>query len=48
MLFKIVLSLSTARRMATLAALITFLWTSWNDFLWPLITIYDARNNMTL
>jgi multiple sugar transport system permease protein len=31
--------------LATLAV-ITFMWT-WNDFLWPLITIYDI-NNMTL
>ena len=27
-------------------AVVTFLWT-WNDFLWPLVTIY-SRNNMTL
>jgi len=43
-LFKIVLPLS-GPALATLAV-ITFLWT-WNDFLWPLVTIY-SRNNMTL
>jgi multiple sugar transport system permease protein len=43
-LFKIVLPLS-GPALATLAV-ITFLWT-WNDFLWPLITIYHAEN-MTL
>ena len=43
-LFKIVLPLS-GPELATLAV-ITFLWT-WNDFLWPLITIYTP-NNMTL
>jgi len=43
-LFKIVLPLS-GPVLATLAV-ITFMWT-WNDFLWPLITIYDT-NNMTL
>ncbi len=43
-LFKIVLPLS-GPVLATLAV-ITFLWT-WNDFLWPLITIYSS-NNMTL
>ena len=44
MLFKIVLPLS-GPALATLAV-ITFLWT-WNDFLWPLITIYSP-NKMTL
>lgn len=43
-LFKIVLPLS-APALATLAV-ITFLFT-WNDFLWPLITIFDP-DNMTL
>jgi multiple sugar transport system permease protein len=43
-LFKIVLPLS-GPALATLA-IVTFLWT-WNDFLWPLITIYNP-NNMTL
>jgi multiple sugar transport system permease protein len=43
-LFKIVLPLS-GPALATLAV-ITFMWT-WNDFLWPLITIYDDQN-MTL
>jgi multiple sugar transport system permease protein len=43
-LFKIVLPLS-GPALATLAV-ITFLWT-WNDFLWPLITIYTP-NHMTL
>ncbi len=43
-LFKIVLPLS-GPVLATVAV-ITFLWT-WNDFLWPLITIYNP-NNMTL
>jgi multiple sugar transport system permease protein len=43
-LFKIVLPLS-APALATLAV-ITFMWT-WNDFLWPLITIYNEQN-MTL
>jgi multiple sugar transport system permease protein len=40
-LFKIVLPLS-GPALATLAV-IMFLWT-WNDFLWPLITIYSAEN----
>jgi multiple sugar transport system permease protein len=43
-LFKIVLPLS-GPVLATVAV-ITFLWT-WNDFLWPLITIYNP-DNMTL
>src|SRR5438309_2356873 len=43
-LFKIVIPLS-APALATLAV-IQFLWT-WNDFLWPLVTIYNP-NNMTL
>jgi multiple sugar transport system permease protein len=43
-LFKIVLPLS-GPALATLAV-IMFLWT-WNDFLWPLITIYSPQN-MTL
>ena len=43
-LVKIVLPLS-GPALATLAV-ITFLWT-WNDFFWPLITIYSP-NNMTL
>jgi multiple sugar transport system permease protein len=43
-LFKIVLPLS-GPVLATLAV-ITFMWT-WNDFLWPLITI-SSVNNMTL
>jgi multiple sugar transport system permease protein len=43
-LFKIVLPLS-GPALATLAV-ITFLWT-WNDFLWPLITIYSP-DKMTL
>ncbi len=43
-LFKIVLPLS-GPALATVAV-ITFLWT-WNDFLWPLITIYSP-GNMTL
>jgi len=43
-LFKIVLPLS-GPALATLAV-ITFMWT-WNDFLWPLITIYNP-DNMTL
>jgi multiple sugar transport system permease protein len=43
-LFKIVLPLS-GPALATLAV-ITFMWT-WNDFLWPLVTIYSP-NNMTL
>jgi multiple sugar transport system permease protein len=43
-LVKIVLPLS-GPALATLAV-ITFLWT-WNDFLWPLITIYNP-NHMTL
>ena len=43
-LFKIVLPLS-GPALATLAV-IQFLWT-WNDFLWPLVTIYDPHN-MTL
>lgn len=43
-LFKIVLPLS-GPVLATVAV-ITFLWT-WNDFLWPLVTIYNP-SNMTL
>ena len=43
-LFKIVLPLS-GPALATLAV-IAFMWT-WNDFLWPLITIYSP-NNMTI
>jgi multiple sugar transport system permease protein len=43
-LFKIVLPLS-GPVLATVAV-ITFLWT-WNDFLWPLVTLYSP-NNMTL
>jgi multiple sugar transport system permease protein len=43
-LFKIVLPLS-GPALATLAV-ITFMWT-WNDFLWPLITIYNP-DHMTL
>lgn len=43
-LVRIVLPLS-APALATLAV-ITFMWT-WNDFLWPLITIY-SEDNMTL
>jgi len=43
-LFKIVLPLS-GPALATLAV-ITFLWT-WNDFFWPLVTIYNP-NHMTL
>jgi multiple sugar transport system permease protein len=43
-LFKIVIPLS-APALATLAV-IQFMWT-WNDFLWPLITIYSEKN-MTL
>jgi multiple sugar transport system permease protein len=43
-LFKIVLPLS-GPALATLAV-ITFMWT-WNDFLWPLVTIYNP-NNMTI
>lgn len=43
-LFKIILPLS-GPVLATVAV-ITFLWT-WNDFLWPLVTIYSP-NNMTL
>ncbi|MFN8233713.1 MAG: carbohydrate ABC transporter permease [Actinomycetota bacterium] len=43
-LFKIVLPLS-GPALATLAV-ITFMWT-WNDFLWPLITIYSPEH-MTL
>jgi multiple sugar transport system permease protein len=43
-LFKIVLPLS-GPALATLAV-ITFIWT-WNDFLWPLVTIFSP-NNMTL
>jgi multiple sugar transport system permease protein len=43
-LFKIVLPLS-APALATLGV-ITFMWT-WNDFLWPLITIYNEQH-MTL
>jgi multiple sugar transport system permease protein len=43
-LFKIVLPLS-GPALATLAV-VTFLWT-WNDFLWPLVTIY-APSHMTL
>ena len=41
-LFKIVLPLS-GPALATLAV-ITFMWT-WNDFLWPLITIYSSRQH---
>jgi len=40
-LFKIVLPLS-GPALATLAV-IMFMWT-WNDFLWPLITIYSPQN----
>jgi multiple sugar transport system permease protein len=40
-LFKIVLPLS-GPVLATLAV-VTFLWT-WNDFLWPLITLYNPNN----
>jgi len=43
-LFKIVLPLS-GPALATVA-IVTFLWT-WNDFLWPLVTIYSP-DNMTL
>jgi multiple sugar transport system permease protein len=43
-LFKIVLPLS-GPALATLAV-ITFMWT-WNDFLWPLVTLYSS-NNYTL
>jgi multiple sugar transport system permease protein len=43
-LFKIIIPLS-GPALATVAV-ITFLWT-WNDFLWPLITIYSP-GNMTL
>jgi multiple sugar transport system permease protein len=43
-LFKIVLPLS-APALATLAV-ITFVWT-WNEFLWPLVTLYST-NNFTL
>ena len=43
-LFKIVIPLS-GPALATLAVIL-FLWT-WNDFLWPLVTIYNP-NNMTL
>jgi len=43
-LFKIVLPLS-GPVLATLAV-ITFMWT-WNDFLWPLVTLYSP-NNFTL
>ncbi len=43
-LFKIILPLS-GPVLATVAV-ITFLWT-WNDFLWPLVTIYSP-SNMTL
>ncbi|MGZ6545919.1 MAG: carbohydrate ABC transporter permease [Actinomycetota bacterium] len=43
-LFKIVLPLS-GPVLATVAV-VTFLWT-WNDFLWPLVTLYSA-NNLTL
>ena len=43
-LWRVVLPLS-GPALATLAV-VTFLWT-WNDFLWPLITIYSP-NNMTL
>jgi multiple sugar transport system permease protein len=43
-LFKIVLPLS-GPVLATVAV-VTFLWT-WNDFLWPLVTIYSP-SNMTL
>jgi multiple sugar transport system permease protein len=40
-LFKIVLPLS-GPALATLAV-ITFMWT-WNDFLWPLVTLYSEKN----
>jgi multiple sugar transport system permease protein len=43
-LVKIVLPLS-GPALATVAV-VTFLWT-WNDFLWPLVTLY-SQNNMTL
>jgi multiple sugar transport system permease protein len=43
-LFKIVLPLS-GPALATLAV-VTFMWT-WNDYLWPLVTIYSS-NNYTL
>jgi multiple sugar transport system permease protein len=43
-LFKIVLPLSMPA--LTTLAVIQFMWT-WNDFLWPLITIYSEKN-MTL
>ena len=43
-LFKIVLPLS-GPALATLAV-VTFMWT-WNDFLWPLVTLYSS-NNYTL
>jgi multiple sugar transport system permease protein len=43
-LFKIVLPLS-GPALATLAV-VTFMWT-WNEFLWPLVTLYSP-NNMTL
>jgi multiple sugar transport system permease protein len=43
-LFKIILPLS-GPALATVAV-VTFLWT-WNDFLWPLVTLYSP-NNMTL
>jgi len=43
-LFKVVLPLS-GPALATVA-IVTFLWT-WNDFLWPLVTIYSP-DNMTL
>jgi multiple sugar transport system permease protein len=40
-LFKIVLPLS-GPALATLAV-ITFMWT-WNDFLWPLVTLFHTKN----
>ncbi len=40
-LFKIVLPLS-APALATVAV-VTFLWT-WNDFLWPLVTLFSPKN----
>jgi multiple sugar transport system permease protein len=43
-LFKVVLPLS-GPALATVA-IVTFLWT-WNDFLWPLVTIYSP-DNMTI
>jgi multiple sugar transport system permease protein len=43
-LFKIILPLSGPA--LSTVAVVTFLWT-WNDFLWPLVTLYSP-NNMTL